>query len=338
MGRRSLRIKPTSGKSIHDKVSPKTKRQKSLKHKAIMLDITHKTNTLRTALAQAVIKVSRQETIEAVKNKTVPKGDVFSSSKATGLLGIKKTPDLLPDCHPLPIEFADITYEIEGLEIKVLCEIKTIYKTGVEVEAMHGASIVALNIYDMLKPIDKSIEINHIKLLRKKGGKSDFKDTFNKNITAAVIVCSDSVSAGRKEDKAGKAICEKLQVCGVSTSEYTIIPDEKDMVQQKLKTLHKKSIDLIIFTGGTGLSKRDVTPESLAPLLDRRIPGIEERLRSYGQERTPYAMLSRSIVGTYGNTLVLALPGSTRGAEESMDAVFPSILHVFRIFQNMRHD
>ncbi|WP_298892683.1 bifunctional molybdenum cofactor biosynthesis protein MoaC/MoaB [uncultured Psychroserpens sp.] len=303
-----------------------------------MVDITHKINTLRIATAQAIVKVSTLDTIKAIENKTVPKGDVFAMSKAAGLLGVKKTPDLLPDCHPLPIEFTGIDYDINGLEITILCTIKTIYKTGVEVEAMHGASIVALNMYDMLKPIDKGVEIHHIKLLNKKGGKSDFKDHFRKDITAAVVVCSDTISAGQKEDKAGKAIIQKLEDCDVAISDYTIIPDEIDRIQQKVKHYQEQHIDLVIFTGGTGLSKRDVTPEALEPLLDRTIPGIEEAIRSYGQERTPYAMLSRSVAGTYKNCLVLALPGSTNGAKESMDAIFPSLLHIFRIFKGARHD
>ncbi len=142
-----------------------------------MVDITAKTPTLRTAIAQAIVKVSSKETIQAIQNNTVPKGDVFAMSKAAGLLGVKKTADLLPDCHPMPIEFTAIDYKIEGLEITILITVQTIYKTGVEVEAMHGASIVALNMYDMLKPIDKGIEIHHIKLLEKTGGKSDIKNS-----------------------------------------------------------------------------------------------------------------------------------------------------------------
>ena len=303
-----------------------------------MVDITHKIKTLRIATAQAIVKVSSPETIQAIENKTVPKGDVFAMSKAAGLLGVKKTPDLLPDCHPLPIEYTGIDYEINDLEITIYCTIKTIYKTGVEVEAMHGASVVALNMYDMLKPIDKGVEIHHIKLLKKKGGKSDFKDRFRKDITAAVVVCSDTISAGQKEDKAGKTIIEKLKASDVEVMDYTVIPDEKDVIQQKVKAYQEQGADLVIFTGGTGLSKRDVTPEALKPLLDRSIPGIEEAIRSYGQERTPYSMLSRSVAGTYKDCLVLALPGSTNGARESMDAIFPSILHVFRIFKGARHD
>lgn len=303
-----------------------------------MVDITHKINTLRVATAQAVIKVSKPETIAAIKNNSVPKGDVFAMSKACGLLGVKNTPLILADCHPLPIEYTGIEYDINGLEITVLCTIKTIYKTGVEVEAMHGASVVALNMYDMLKPIDKGVEIHHIKLLHKKGGKSDFKDKFRKDLTAAVIVCSDTISAGQKEDKAGKAIIKKLEESDVVISDYIIIPDEKDIIQNKATFYQEQGIDLIVYTGGTGLSKRDVTPEALLPILNRTIPGIEEAIRSYGQERTPYAMLSRSVAGTLKDSLVLALPGSTNGAKESMDAIFPSILHIFRILKGARHN
>ncbi len=303
-----------------------------------MVDITHKNNTLRIATAQAIVRVSKQETIEAIKNDAVPKGNVFAMSKAAGLLGVKKTPDLLPDCHPLPIEYTGIDFEINELEIRVLCTIKTIYKTGVEVEAMHGASVVALNMYDMLKPIDKGVEIHHIKLLNKKGGKSDFKHTFKKQLRAAVIVCSDTISAGHKEDKAGKAIINILEQCDVKISAYETIPDEIELIQKKTNQFVNDTIDLVIFTGGTGLSKRDVTPEALEHLIERRIPGIEEAIRSHGQNRTPYAMLSRSLAGTINQSLILALPGSTNGARESMEAIFPSVLHIFGILKGARHD
>jgi cyclic pyranopterin monophosphate synthase len=305
-----------------------------------MVDITAKTFTLRKAIATAIVNVSKQETIDAIQNRTVPKGDVFEMAKAAGLLGVKKTPDLLPDCHPIPIEFTAVRYRIEHLEIHVEVEVHTIYKTGVEVEAMHGASIVALTMYDMLKPIDKGIEISSIKLLEKKGGKSDFKDKFRdrKDLKAAVIVCSDTIAAGQKEDQAGKAIIEKLKASGVEIGLYEIIADEKELIQQKLQAVYDQKFNLLIYTGGTGLSVRDVTPESILPLLDRRIPGIEEAIRNYGQNRTPYAMLSRSVAGVKGDMLVLALPGSTNGARESMDAVFPQVLHIFGILKGNRHD
>lgn len=303
-----------------------------------MVDITHKITTKRQAVAQAVVKVSAQETIDAVQNRTVPKGDVFEASKIAGLFAVKKTSDMIPDCHPLPIEFTKVTYDVQGLEIYINMEVHTIYKTGVEVEAMHGASVVALTMYDMLKPIDKGVEISTIKLLNKKGGKTQYADKLKRGIDAAVVVCSDSISAGVKEDFAGKAIIAKLKENNVSIWDYSVIPDEFDVIQNKVNDLHKNKVDLIILTGGTGLSKRDVTPEAIKPLLDREIPGVAEAARSYGQNIMPYSMLSRSVAGLKGDSLILALPGSTKGASESMDALFPYILHIFKVLDYAPHD
>ncbi|MFQ5335291.1 MAG: bifunctional molybdenum cofactor biosynthesis protein MoaC/MoaB [Flavobacteriales bacterium] len=296
-----------------------------------MIDITHKSTTLRTAVAQAVVKVSRVETIEAVVNKTVPKGDVLETARTAGLLGVKRTAELIPDCHPMPVEYTGIKYEIEGLEIRIEVEVKTMYKTGVEVEAMHGASVVALTVYDMLKPIDKKIQIRAIRLLEKKGGKSDFRDAFGQEIKTAVIVISDSVSAGKKEDKAGKAIVKKLKGMNIEQPDYLVIPDEPEQIKDAVEKLCNGGCRLLITAGGTGLSPRDRTPEALKPLIEREIPGIMEAARNYGQQRTPYAMLSRGVAGLRGRTLIITLPGSTRGAAETMDALFPSTLHIFKV-------
>ncbi|MEN9442686.1 MAG: hypothetical protein RLZ33_2763 [Bacteroidota bacterium] len=304
-----------------------------------MVEITHKNTSLRIAVAQAIVVVSKPETIEAVVNKTVPKGDVLEMSKTAGLFAVKKTSDVIPDCHPLPIEYTKVNFRIDGLEIFIEIEVKTIYRTGVEVEAMHGASVIALTMYDMLKPIDKGIEIKNIKLLNKSGGKSDWKKRLaDMELSASVVVCSDTIYAGVKQDKSGLAIIDRLKVSDVEIKNYTIIPDEVTNIQEELENAVKQEVSILIFTGGTGLSVRDVTPEALIPMLDRRIPGIEEAIRSYGQERTPLSMLSRSVAGVKGKTLVLALPGSVSGASESMDAVFPAILHLFKIFKGARHD
>ena len=303
-----------------------------------MIDITKKIKTHRSAIAQAIVKVSRQETMNAVINKTVPKGDVIEASRIAGLFGIKKTSDLIPDCHPLPVEFASISYRMEALEIIIEVEVHTIYRTGVEVEAMHGASVVALTIYDMLKPIDKKLEIHSIKLLSKNGGKSQFVDIFDRPIKATVIVCSDSIAFGSKNDSSGKAIISKLEQTGVLVEDYCVIPDDCETIQNKIIHYYDARIDLILLTGGTGLSPRDVTPEAIRPMFDREIVGIGETIRNYGQELMPYAMLSRCVAGLKGNTLIIALPGSTRGAKESMDALFPYVLHVFKAIGGARHD
>ncbi|VXC12385.1 Cyclic pyranopterin monophosphate synthase subunit MoaC [Flavobacterium sp. 9R] len=302
-----------------------------------MVDITHKIITQRTATAQAIVKVGTPATMQAIVNKTVPKGDVLEVARTAGLFAVKNTSNAIPDCHPIPIEYTGIEYELLEDAVVINVTVKAIYRTGVEVEAMHGASIVALTMYDMLKPIDKQVEISTIKLLHKKGGKSDFGTKERRDLSVAVIVCSDSVSAGKKEDRAGQVITEKVTNLGLKVSHYVIIPDEIKAIQTTINQLCEAQKELIILTGGTGLSNRDVTPEAVIPLLDRRIPGIEEAIRSYGQQRTPYAMLSRSVVGFKGNTLIMALPGSTAGASESIDAVFPSVLHLFQLLNGFNH-
>lgn len=303
----------------------------------IMVDITSKSNTLRQAIASATVTVSKQETIDAILGKKVPKGDVFEFSRAAGLLAIKKTSDVIPDCHPLPIEYAAIKHEVAGLSVLITVEVHTIYKTGVEVEAMHGASVTALTMYDMLKPLDKGVEISNIKLVQKSGGKSDKSAIDTSAINCAVIVCSDTVSAGKQEDVSGKKVIQKVEQWGVTVAHYEIIPDDHDQIQQLVKKFSAEECKLILLSGGTGLSPRDITPEAVAPLIDRHIPGIMETARQYGQQRMPYAMLSRGVAGFVKNSLVITLPGSVKGVAETMDALFPQVLHVFKVVDGSRH-
>jgi len=303
-----------------------------------MVPITHKSNTLRKAIAQAIVRVSKPETIQAIRNRTVPKGDVLECARVAGLFAAKRTADMIPDCHPLPIEFTAVSYTLGELELNIQVEIHTIYKTGVEVEAMHAASVVALTVYDMLKPIDKGVSIEQIKLLEKKGGKSDRNAALGTARRAAILVCSDSLAAGQGSDRSGEVIREKLVQLGITVEEKQIVPDAVEAIQAAVTRFVAQGVDLLLVTGGTGLSPRDVTPDALEPLLDRRIPGVEEAIRSYGQQRLATAMLSRSVAGQIGKTLVLALPGSPAGAAEGMDAVFPALLHAFSVLEGARHD
>ena len=112
-----------------------------------MIDITHKSSTYRQAIASARVKVSSIETIQAIKNNQVPKGNVLEAARIAALFGVKKTAELIPDCHPMPVEKTSVDYELGDVYIDIKVEVATVYKTGVEVEAMHGASIAALTIY-----------------------------------------------------------------------------------------------------------------------------------------------------------------------------------------------
>jgi cyclic pyranopterin phosphate synthase len=298
-----------------------------------MIDIAHKIMTQRRAIAIATVKVSKSETMLAIHNKTVPKGDVLEVSRTAGLFAVKRTADMIPDCHPLPVEYTHIRFELLEQDIIIYCEVKTIYKTGVEVEAMHGASVVALTIYDMLKPIDKGIEISNIKLIEKSGGKSDCK-SLQQKLKVKVIVCSDSVHSGKKEDGAGKELMKRLAEFDV---EYCVVPDEEELIREQIQNCIKNKFDLVLTTGGTGLSKRDRTPEAVLPLIEREVPGIMEAARNFGQQRTPFAMLSRGIAGFASDTLIITLPGSTNAVKESMDVLFPYVLHLFSIKEGAQH-
>jgi cyclic pyranopterin phosphate synthase len=302
-----------------------------------MVDITHKSFTLRKAIATATVQTSSRQTIEAIEQRKVPKGDIFEFSRAAALFAIKKTSDVIPDCHPLPVEYASITYKIEGLSVQISVEVHTIYKTGVEVEAMHGASVAALVMYDMLKPIDKNVEIQNIRLQEKHGGKSDLKKHNDRKLKCAVVVCSDTAYRSEKEDTSGKAIIDILEKHGMTDVEYIIIPDDYDTIQNTLKDYISHSKDLVLFTGGTGLSERDVTPDAVEALIDKHIPGIMETARNYGQQRVKTAMLSRGVAGFAKDTLVLTLPGSKKGVEETMEALFPQLFHVFEVKDNRPH-
>ena len=277
--------------------------------------------------------MSSPDTIASINSN-----EVFETSRVAGLMAVKRTGDTIPDCHNFPIDYAEVTHRIEGLDIIIEVEVQAISKTGITMEAMHGASVAVLTVYDRLKKIDKGMEIVGMKLIKTKGGKDQYTDNPSKPVKTAVLVCSDSIAAGSKEDFSGKAIIGRLENLKVELTDYSIIPDEVTVIQNKVQSLCDQQTDLIIITGGTGLSDRDVTPEAIRPMLDREIPGIAEAIRNYGQEHMPYAMLSRSMAGLRGRTMILALPGSTRGAAESMDAIFPYLLHYFKVMEHAPHD
>lgn len=300
-----------------------------------MKSVTDKIDTLREAVATSTI-VAKPETIERLSRNDVPKKDILAVARAAGVMAAKKTSELIPYCHPIPLDVVDIQFDIQEDRIIIRASVQAVWKTGVEMEALTAASIAALTIYDMLKPIDKKLEIISTQLILKKGGKSDFQENVPKGFSAAVIVTSDGTSKGTRQDKSGKMIQERLESFGIRPS-YTILPDEKELILSKLKELCSEGVHLIMTTGGTGLGPRDVTVEATREIITREIPGIMEAARSYGQRRTPYAMLSRGLAGQKGKTLIVNLPGSSNGVRESLNAIFPAILHAYPMIKGGGH-
>lgn len=298
-----------------------------------MKDITSKQITLRTAAAEGKVLCS-QKAIDLIRTNSLPKGDLFNIAKAAAMLAAKNTSNLIPHCHPVAIEGMSIEFETfdskEDINlgvVKISVEAKSIGRTGIEMEVLTAVSVAALTIYDLLKPVDKNLSITNIILTDKKGGKSDKKFKVKQGITAAILVCSDSTAEGKREDKSGLIIKEMLLSYGVEIADYKIVPDEKNSIQNAVKDWVGKEIPFIFTTGGTGLGPRDNTTETLKDLFDKDAPGISEAMRSFGQARTPFAMLSRSTAGIVGKSIVIALPGSSNGARESLEAILPGVFH-----------
>lgn len=145
-------------------------------------------------------------------------------------------------------------------------------------------------------------------------------------ITVAVLTLSDKGSRGEREDLSGPLIADLLKGINAEVKHSVIFPDEKEIIKEKLIE-YSAMVDLIITTGGTGLSPRDVTPEATLAVIDREIPGIGEIIRAEGMKKTPRSMLSRAIAGIRGQTLIINLPGSPKAVRENLEVILDVIPH-----------
>ncbi len=150
-----------------------------------------------------------------------------------------------------------------------------------------------------------------------------------------VITVSDGVHAGEREDKSGAAIREYVERNGGTVERYRVVPDEIELIQGELVSMADDfDVDVLFTTGGTGLAPRDVTPEATRSVIDREAPGFAEAIRLESLKKTRRAMLSRGIAGTRGRTLIINLPGSTRGVVESLDAIFDQLEHAVALLRD----
>jgi len=302
-----------------------------------MIDVSPKFNTLRYGRAEGFL-YGKPETMKMVAEKMVPKGDVLEVARAAGIAAAKRCSDLIIFCHPIPLDWVEFSFEIGTDSLRVVCEVRSVWKTGVEVEAITGVTGALLNAYDMLKPLDQGLSMGGIQVVQKKGGKSNFKDNFSSPLKTAVLVMSDSTAAGKRQDKSGLVIKDFLADKPLDVAVYEILPDDKQTITDRLISLaDEEDVRLIITTGGTGLGPRDVTPEATLAAIERSVPGIVEAIRKHGKERTPYAMLSRGEAGVRGGCLIINVPGSSKGALESLQALFPGLLHIFPMIQGKGH-
>ncbi len=301
-----------------------------------MRDVHRKPSTLRRASASTSVRM-RADTLALVQAGSGPKGDALAAARIAGVLAAKDVSRLIPYCHPVRVDHVALEFDLAAGAVGITCSVTAVDRTGVEMEALAGASIAALTLYDMLKPVDQELVIGETRLVSKSGGKSDFTERFERPLRAAVIVVSDSAAAGAREDRSGRALAERLRESAIEVDDVLVVPDEPALIEAELRRLVEQGRDLVLTTGGTGLGPRDRTAEAAARVIEREVPGLAEAMRAHGCQRTPRAALSRSLAGVAGRTLILALPGSTRGVTESLDAIWPGVLHIFPMIWGGRH-
>jgi cyclic pyranopterin phosphate synthase len=305
-----------------------------------MVDVGNKPITTRRAVAGATVRM-RPDVLAALLDAGGPKGDALVTARLAGIGAAKRTADLIPLCHPLPLDHVDVELlpDRESGEVSVRAEARANARTGVEMEALTAAAIAALTVYDMAKALQRDISIERVELISKSGGRSgdyerDAADTPPQVAApvgaheAAVVTCSNRSAAGERPDESGPILVRVLRGAGFDIADDAhLVPDDADAIAALLTTLADAGHRLILTTGGTGLSPTDVTPAATRRVIEREAPGLAELMRAAGLASTPMASLSGGVVGTRGRTLIANLPGSPRGARESLEALLPVLRH-----------
>jgi cyclic pyranopterin phosphate synthase len=303
-----------------------------------MVDVEDKPVTARRAVAASTVRM-RPEVLGRLLDAGGPKGDAFVVARLGGIAAAKRTSELILLCHPLPLDRVDVelTADREAGIVTIRAEARATARTGVEMEALTAASVAALTLYDMAKGLQRDIVIERVELLSKEGGRSGSWSKESGDVApvanagaheASVITCSTRAAAGERADESGPTLVRALREAGFDVApEPMLLPDDEDLIALTLVRLADAGARLIVTSGGTGLTPGDRTPAATLRVVDREIPGLAELMRAAGRASTPMAALSRGVVGSRGETLIVNVPGSPRGAIESLQALLPVLRH-----------
>ena len=299
-----------------------------------MDDLSYAVTTLRTAVAQAAVTAPPKD-LNAIAEDAALQGE----AQAAALLTAKSAHALAPSCHEVRLDHAELDWRTGpdgGLILRLT--VRAVTAAPIELHALMGVGAAAAVACERLRRQGSDARIENVGIAESRGRPETYGRKYPGDVRAAVLVISDSIASGKKDDAAGQRISKELRALGVEVMAYEITADDAPLIQERLRCFADDlQCDLVLTTGGTGYSPRDNTPEAMEGVVERWIPGVSEAARAFGQARMPYAMLSRGVSGIRGRTLIVNLPGSRKGAEESLKALFPHMLHAVGILRSGKH-
>lgn len=309
--------------------------------RARMVDVGAKPVTRRVAIAEGRLDTTA-EVVALVRSDGLKKADVLPTARIAGISGAKRTSELIPLAHIVPLDAVSIDFGFEESAVTIRATASTTARTGIEMEALTAVAIAGLALHDMVKAVDPAARLGNIHLVEKRGGKrgvwradaatepqmappTDAAPTAagTGGRTALVLVASTRAAAGIADDTTGPVIAEWLRERGFDTAEPVVVADAD--VADAVRRAVAASPVVLITTGGTGVNPTDLTPEATLAVLDQELPGVAEAIRAAGRAVTPTAALSRARAGIAGRTVVVNLPGSRGGVADGL-AVLDDLL------------
>ncbi|MGM0556478.1 MAG: molybdenum cofactor synthesis domain-containing protein [Myxococcota bacterium] len=285
--------------------------------------------------ARATARVDMPEDVwEALRGDS----ELLAETRVTGILAARRASESLPRTGAVELDTVEVSFDWDDTSLVVEASVAGFSRQQIGSRALTCVLNCVTAVVDAFPRRAEAISITEARVTKSRGGTTLSYD-FDPPVRAAVLTVSDSVAGGHKDDRAGqvvKSAVEGLADHGVELDTYRIVGDDAEAIEQAVSSWCADGVELVLTVGGTGLVHTDKTVDAVEPLLDTHVPGLVEALRDYGLEQTPLAFMSRGIAGLVGDALVVTLPGSTGGAREATEALFPAVLHVFHALRTSR--